>query len=119
MSIREWKKGSGPLSASVFHVLLALANGPNHGLGIADDVEEATGSAVKLGPGTLYRALKQMVQGGLIAEAEAPSAEEDSRRRHYRLTPAGRESLEHEAERYRRVVVALAERDVLATERSE
>ena len=104
---------SGPLSASVFHVLLALANGPNHGLGIADDVEEATGGVVNLGPGTLYRALKQMVERGLIAESEAPSAEEDTRRRHYRLTSSGRTALEGEAQRYRRVVAALAERDVL------
>ena len=72
------------MSASVFHILLALANGAKHGLGIADDVEEATG--------------------------------EDTRRRHYRLTRAGREALDREAERYRRVVAALAERDVLSGE---
>lgn len=106
------KREGGPLSASVFHVLLALASGPNHGLGIADDVEEATGGAVNLGPGTLYRALKQMVGGGLIAETEAPSADEDTRRRHYRLTTAGRTALEGEAQRYRRVVAALADRKV-------
>ena len=106
------KMGSGPLSASVFHVLLALAKGPNHGLGIADDVEQATGGVVKLGPGTLYRALKQMVEGGLIAGSEAPSDDEDARRRHCRLTASGRTALEAEAQRYRRVVAALAERDV-------
>lgn len=108
------KKESGPLSASVFHVLLALANGANHGLGIADDVEEATGGVVQLGPGTLYRALKQMVSGGLITLADAPSADEDTRRRHYRLTDSGRLALEAEAQRYRRVVAALAERDVFS-----
>lgn len=106
------KRESGPLSASVFHVLLALANGPNHGLGIADDVEEATGGVVVLGPGTLYRALKQMVSGGLIRMAEAPSVDEDTRRRHYRLTDSGRLALEGEAQRYRRVVAALADREV-------
>ncbi len=116
MSSSVQKRDSGPLSASVFHVLLALANGPSHGLGIADDVEEATGGVVKLGPGTLYRALKQMVEGGLIVESEAPSADEDTRRRHYCLTPTGRTALEHEAQRYRRVVVALSERDVLSGE---
>ena len=108
------KKETGPLSASVFHVLLALAKGANHGLGIADDVEEATGGVVTLGPGTLYRALKQMVQRGLIAESSAPSADEDTRRRHYRLTDSGRVALEGEAQRYRRVVAALSERDVFS-----
>jgi DNA-binding PadR family transcriptional regulator len=32
-----------PLKPAVFHILLALAGEERHGLGIADEIEEATG----------------------------------------------------------------------------
>ena len=113
MSPEQPKPTRSPLSRSVFHVLLALSAGPNHGLGIADDVEAETDGAISLGPGTLYRALKQMVERGLIVETPAPDADADTRRRHYRLTPLGREALHAEAERYRKLVATLDERNVI------
>ena len=66
---------SQTLNAPVFHILLALSEGPLHGLGIADRVEAATEGAVDLGPGTLYRSLKEMTERMAKLEAQAKAAE--------------------------------------------
>jgi DNA-binding PadR family transcriptional regulator len=92
------------LRPPVFHILLALAARKRHGLGIAKAVDEATEGAVQLGPGTLYRSLKEMLRDGLVAETSPPSSEADPRRRYYRITDAGREAARAEAARLARVV---------------
>ncbi|NOT08051.1 MAG: PadR family transcriptional regulator [Gemmatimonadales bacterium] len=70
------------------------------------DVAEESGGDVRLGPGTLYGALKRLLQLGLIEESgRRPDPElDDERRRYYRLTPRGRRMLGLEAERHRRLV---------------
>ncbi len=102
-----------PLRPAVFHILLALAEQARHGLGIADEVEHATDGTVELGPGTLYRSLKQMLEGGLVAETAAPEPDPDPRRKYYRVTPAGRRLLAAEAARLARIVEVARERRVL------
>ncbi|MFW6201824.1 MAG: PadR family transcriptional regulator, partial [Gemmatimonadota bacterium] len=77
------------LRPAVFHILLALAERDLHGLGIADWVEEATAGAVDLGPGTLYRSLKELAERGLVRETEAPEAGADPRRKYYAITAEG------------------------------
>jgi RNA polymerase sigma-70 factor (sigma-E family) len=67
-------------------VLTSLADGPKYGYVLIKDIEGFAG--VKLGPGTLYRALAKLEQAGLV---EALPAED--RRRPYRITAAGREFL--------------------------
>ena len=69
-----------------FHVLLALLSGPRHGYGIMQDVDELTGGQLRLGPGTLYTAIKRLLAAGLIAECDADA----DRRRCYRLTAKGK-----------------------------
>jgi DNA-binding PadR family transcriptional regulator len=102
-----------PLRGAVFHILLALAATDLHGLGIADEVERATDGAVELGPGTLYRSLKQMVEAGLVVETEPPSPDTDPRRKYYRVTAEGRRVLADEAGRLARIVDVARERRVL------
>lgn len=102
-----------PLRPPVFHILLALAEADLHGLGIAEEVERATDGTVELGPGTLYRSLKQMVEDGLVAETEAPSPDADPRRKYYRTTAEGQRLLAHEAGRLARIVEVARERRVL------
>lgn len=99
------------LKPAVFHILLALASRDLHGLGIAEAVAEATAGDVVLGPGTLYRSLKEMARDGLIDETMAPDGEEDPRRRFYTITQAGRVAVQNEATRLERLVdVARASR---------
>jgi DNA-binding PadR family transcriptional regulator len=90
-----------PLSAQVFHIMIALAESERHGYGIIQDVEQETEGAIRLGPGTLYGALKRMVQAGWVREsARRPDPSlDDERRRYYRLTDAGRRILAAEATR--------------------
>ena len=102
-----------PLKPAVFFILLALAEGDLHGLGIADDVENATSGAIRLGPGTLYRSLKEMTRDGLVREVPASAEDEDPRRKFYRITAAGRKILRAEAGRYERVVALARAKDVL------
>ena len=102
-----------PARRPVFHILLALSEGPLHGLGIADRVEATTDGAVDLGPGTLYRSLKEMTAGGLIQEAAAPEADADPRRRYYALTERGRRVAVEEAERLERIVGVARARNLL------
>lgn len=102
-----------PLRPPVFHILLALAEADLHGLGIAEEVERATDGTVELGPGTLYRSLKQMVEDGMVVETEAPSPDADPRRKYYRATAEGHRLLAHEAARLARIVEVARERRVL------
>ena len=102
-----------PLSPVVLHVLLALADRHRHGLGIAEQVGAITGGHLTLGPGTLYGAIKRLLELDMVADTdEAPDDDRaDPRRRYYRLTPLGRRALELESAQWAAVVkVARAKR---------
>jgi DNA-binding PadR family transcriptional regulator len=102
-----------PLRPAVFHILLALAARPLHGLGIADAIEADTAGTVELGPGTLYRSLSEMVDAGLIEPASAPSTDADPRRKYYAITRSGRDLAASESRRLARLVEAARARDLL------
>jgi DNA-binding PadR family transcriptional regulator len=82
------------LNATDFQILLTLAGEPRHGYGIMQEVARQSGGAVKMGPGSLYGAIKRLLDAGLVVEGSPPrSAEEDPRRTsYYRITPAGRKA---------------------------
>jgi DNA-binding PadR family transcriptional regulator len=94
-----------PLTPAAFHVLLALADGAKHGYLILKDVEERTGGDVRLSTGTLYGLIKRFLDDELIVEL-VPLADDDERRRPYRLTPLGRDVAAAEAARLERMVSA-------------
>ncbi len=101
-----------PLGATTFHILLVLADGERHGYSIGKEVEEATHGALRLGPGTLYRHLKQMCADGWIADTARPDPSE-TRRRYYRLTPWGRKIAQAEAARLAELVRVARSRRLL------
>jgi DNA-binding PadR family transcriptional regulator len=107
-------KADQPLSHCEFHILLALADGERHGYGIMQEVEARSRATVRLGPGTLYGAIKRMLAAGLIEQsAKRPVAKHDDQRRrcYYRLTRFGRAAAAEEAERLAALVrVAEAKR---------
>ena len=105
-----------PLTPPVFHILLALADAERHGYAIMRDVASQTNGGLQMGPGTLYGCLKRMLAAGLVEEAdERPDPEiDDERRRYYRMTRFGRESLRAEAQRLADAVAAAKTRRVLA-----
>ena len=100
-----------PLTAPVYHVLLALGPDVLHGYAIMQRFEELTGAREQLLPGTLYATLARMVEGGLLVETDAPVDEVDRRRRYYRTTELGLAVARAESERLRRLLgVAEAQR---------
>lgn len=98
-----------PLRTVEFHILLALAPGARHGYGILQDTLRRTEGELLLEPGTLYRALRRLLAGGLVEEGEPDSGEadrEDERRRYYHLTSLGRRVAAVEVERMKALVAA-------------
>ena len=90
-----------PLTPRVFHILLALVDGPEHGYQIMKEVEERSGGKVRIGPGTLYEAIQRLVKNGVIEEsAERPETDlDDQRRRYYRITAEGERACATEVRR--------------------
>jgi len=92
------------LTSAQFHILLALAQGQCHGYGIKLEVERRTEGGVELGPGTLYRSIKQLLALGFILEVESGSdarGDPGKQRRSYDLTPLGKARTAEEARRLR------------------
>jgi DNA-binding PadR family transcriptional regulator len=90
-----------PLPTAVFHILVALADRERHGYSIMQDVSARTDGKVRLSAGTLYSAIRRMLEQGLIEELrESPDpASDDERRRYYGLTGLGRDVAAAEARR--------------------
>lgn len=85
-----------PLPVAEFHILVSLASDVRHGYAIMAEVERLTQGEVRIGPGTLYTALRRMSERGLVAEAAEPATD---RRLLYRITPLGRDVLVAEGAR--------------------
>lgn len=105
----------GPLTPAMFHVLLALAGDDLHGYAILKEVELRTGGKVQLSTGTLYGIIKRLLSDALIAELRTRPAvaQDDERRRYYRLTPRGREIAAAEAERMNEIVAIARSKNLL------
>lgn len=90
-----------PLTETTFYILLSLAPAPRHGYAILKDVESLSEGRITLSTGTLYGAIKRLLDTGWIVleEAEAGGRE----RKTYRLTEDGQRVLTAEAERLRRL----------------
>ena len=88
------------LTEAVYYILLSLAT-PRHGYGIMQEAERMSQGRVKLAAGTLYGAINGLLDRGWI---KAVPGAEDSRRKEYALTEAGREALTWELDRLKELV---------------
>lgn len=77
-----------------FSILMALSLKPRHGYEIMQQVKEDSLGKINLGPGSLYTAIKQLHEEGLVEELP----EEAGRRRYYQLTKNGWDRLNAELE---------------------
>ena len=104
-----------PLTPADFNILLALADGEKHGYSIMKEIATQTSGRLHLGPGTLYGAIKRLLEGDLIEEsAERPDpAHDDERRRYYRLTDFGQQVAAAEASRLEELVRLARDRRLL------
>lgn len=86
-----------PLSEAVLLILLSMAEEPRHGYAILKDVEELSQGRVRLSTGTLYGALRRLLDARWIERFVEDDAPRD--RQAYRLSTSGREMLGAEVAR--------------------
>jgi DNA-binding PadR family transcriptional regulator len=94
----------GPLSPAALHILLSLAGEDLHGYAIMQEVSRQSQGKYKLGPGTLYDNLQKLIEREWVQELGRRPADDDPRRRYYRLTSVGQGILEAETVRLAGVV---------------
>ncbi len=83
----------------MYLILTSLAQGPQHGYAIIQDVASLSGGRVRLSTGTLYGALHRMLDAGWIERFETGDTSRE--KVSYRLCPPGRERLRADVERLR------------------
>ena len=89
-----------PLREATFLVLLSLASGPSHGYAIMKDTEMLSEGRVKLSTGTLYGAIKRLLDREWIRRVDINVEMENKRlRKEYELTDLGRRIFEAEVVR--------------------
>lgn len=92
-----------------FSIMLALSLKPRHGYEIMQQVDEDSLGKIKLGPGSLYTAIRALVEAGLIEEITGT----DPRRRYYQLTKNGKSRLNAELDYFKQTVSIATERRVM------
>lgn len=94
-----------PLTVPVFQILLAVTDQDLHGYAIIQDIRDRTDGEVELTASTLYAAIKRLLDARLIDERTTrPPADDDPRRRYYRITPLGLEVARLETARLERTL---------------
>jgi DNA-binding PadR family transcriptional regulator len=90
-----------PMTEPVLLILLSLSTQPRHGYAILQDTERISDGRVRLSTGTLYGALRRLLEDGWIERFE----DEDSSRgkQAYRLTSLGRRNLQQEVARMKQL----------------
>jgi len=92
-----------PLREATFLILLSLAPQPRHGYAIMKDVEALSDGRVQLSTGTLYGALKRLLDQGWIERFDE-TVVNGRERKAYRLTDLGRRILDAETVRLQSLV---------------
>jgi DNA-binding PadR family transcriptional regulator len=90
-----------PLTEPVLLILLSLAEQPRHGYALMKDVERLSEGRVLLSTGTLYGALRRLLEDVWIERFEQPDTSRDKQA--YRLTAVGRAQLRQELNRMKQL----------------
>jgi len=101
------KRAMNLLPQISFSILLALSLRPRHGYEIIKQVDKDSLGKIQMAPGTLYGAIKQLLEQKLIAETPRAKGE---RRRYYELTEHGRNQLMNELDYFNETVSIAKER---------
>ena len=94
--LKRIKKYS-PMTESMFYILIALLR-PLHGYGIMQKIEKLSEGRIRLGPGTLYGALSNLVEAKLIQPQDG-GQDPEGRRKVYSITEFGIELVGFEVKR--------------------
>jgi DNA-binding PadR family transcriptional regulator len=105
MAAQSNVQASLPLTETTFFIMLSLVPAPKHGYSIMKDVQALSDKRVVLSTGTLYGALKRLLENNWIERVEDLGANETGRpRKCYRLTDRGRRILDAEIVRLQALV---------------
>jgi DNA-binding PadR family transcriptional regulator len=99
---------SKPLSEPVVLILASLAGRPRHGYALMKDIEALSNGRVRMGTGTLYGALRRLLEEQWIERFD--QADTSREKQAYRITAEGRRILESEVGRMRQLTRAAASR---------
>ena len=102
-----------PLTEVSAYILLSLVSEPRHGYAIMKDVRFLSEERINLSAGTLYGALKRLLECGWIERFEDGEKDETGHpRKSYQLTTLGRAILAAETDRLHTLVRATGLREV-------
>lgn len=87
-------------------VLKTLANGSNHGYGIARRIRQVSDEVLQVEEGSLYPALHRLEKRGYL-KADWKQSENNRRAKFYSLTPRGRTQLKAEAASWQTLSTAI------------
>jgi DNA-binding PadR family transcriptional regulator len=93
-----------PLTEPVLLILTSLADQPRHGYALIQDIESLSGGRVRMSTGTLFGALRRLLEDRWIERFE--QADTSRQKQAYRLTAAGRKQLQLELNRMRQLTRA-------------
>ena len=96
-----------PLSEPTFLILLSLSSAPRHGYAILKDVERLSDGRIVLGTGTLYGALKRLLDARWIVGVDGGPPDSGRARKTYALTDEGRRVVAAETARLRQLLNAV------------
>lgn len=100
-----------PLTESTYFILLSLSLKPKHGYAIMKDVQALSENRVILSTGTLYGALKRLLdQGGITRTDDLDPTGAVRDRKVYKLSEHGRRVLNSEVARLRKLLIAAEQR---------
>ena len=95
---------SKPLSEAVLLILTSLCDQPRHGYALLKDIEALSDGRVRMSTGTLFGAIRRLVESGWIEPVKLDDTSRD--KQGYRLTPTGRQQLHSEIERMKGLMKA-------------
>jgi len=96
------------MTEPVLLILMGLTDRPRHGYALLKDIEALSDGRVKLSTGTLYGALRRLLEDQWIERFD--QADTAREKQAYRLTREGRRRLHVEIERMRQLTRAAAAR---------
>jgi DNA-binding PadR family transcriptional regulator len=89
-----------PLTEATFFILLSLSPAPKHGYAILKEVKALSKGRIVFSTGTLYGALRRLLEQGWIQRVNDPEPNPtDRERKAYALTDKGRKVVNAEVER--------------------
>jgi len=87
-------------------ILRSLANGAQHGYGIAQHIRAESDDVLQVGESSLYPALQRLLLNRWV-KAEWGTSESNRRARYYTLTGSGRKQLAAERKEFDQLVAAI------------